>query len=119
MQALGVLDSLLRDMPVNEQNVAAAKQEILNNINNSYPTFRQLPNTVSSYRALGYKEDPRTSLAQIVPTLTTADMVDFYRQNIRQQPRAFFIVGNKKQLDLQALSKYGRITELKKEDIMR
>ena len=27
MQALGVLDSLLRDMPVNEQNVAAAKQE--------------------------------------------------------------------------------------------
>ena len=119
MQALGVLDSLLRDMPVNEQNVAAAKQEILNNINNTYPSFRQLPNFVSNYRALGYGEDPRTSLARIVPTLTTTDMVDFYRQNIRQQPRVFFVIGNKKQLDLQQLSKYGRVVELKKDDIMR
>lgn len=119
MQALGVLDSLMHNMPVNEQNVAAAKQEILNNINNSYPSFRQLPNFVSNYRTLGYKEDPRTSLAQLVPSLTTADMVDFYQQNIRQQPRAYFIIGNKKQLDLQALAKYGRVVELKKEDIMR
>ncbi len=119
MQALGVLDSLLNNMPVNEQNVAAAKQEILNNINNSYPTFRQMPNFVSNYRALGYNEDPRTALARLVPTLTTADMVDFYHQNIQQQPRAYFIIGNKKQLDMQQLSKYGRIVELKKDDIMR
>lgn len=119
MQALCVLDSLLQHMPVNEQNVAAAKQEILNNINNSYPSFRQLPNTISNYRALGYDEDPRTALASIVPTLTTADMVDFYQQHISQQPRAFFIVGNKKQLDMQALEQYGRVVQLKKEDIMK
>ena len=119
MQALGVLDSLLNNMPVNEQNVAAAKQEILNNINNSFPTFRQMPNFVSNYRALGYNEDPRTALARLVPTLTTADMVDFYRQNVQQKPRAFFIIGNKKQLDMQQLAKYGRIVELKKDDIMR
>ena len=119
MQALDVLDSVFRNMPLNEQNVAAAKQEILNNINNTYPSFRQLPDFVSSYRALGYGEDPRTSLARITPILTTADMMDFYQQNIRQQPRVFFVIGNKKQLDLQALSKYGRIVELKKDEIMR
>ena len=119
MQALAVLDSLLKDMPVNEQRVAATKQEILNSINNSYPTFRQLPNFVSNYRALGFTEDPRAVVANNLPTLTTADMVDFYNQNIRQQPRAYFIIGNKKQLDLQALTKYGRVVELKKEDLMR
>ena len=119
MQALAVLDSLMRHMPVNEQNVAAAKQEILNNINNTYPSFRQLANFVSNYRTLGYKEDPRTVLAREVPKLTTADMVDFYQRNIQQQPRAYFIIGNKKQLDMQALSKYGRVVELKKEDVMR
>ena len=58
-------------------------------------------------------------MANNLPTLTTADMVDFYNQNIRQQPRAYFIIGNKKQLDLQALTKYGRVVELKKEDLMR
>lgn len=119
MQALAVLDSLMKDMPVNEQGVTATKQEILNSINNSYPAFRQLPNYVSNYRALGFAEDPRAAVANNVPALTTADMVDFYNQNIRQQPRAYFIIGNKKQLDLQALTKYGRVVELKKEDLMR
>ncbi|MBR6194937.1 MAG: insulinase family protein [Prevotella sp.] len=119
MQTLAVLDSLMCHMPVNEQNVAAAKQEILSNINNTYPSFRQLANFVSNYRTLGYKEDPRTVLAREVPKLTTVDMVDFYKHNIQQQPRAYFIIGNKKQLDMQQLQKYGRVVELKKEDIMR
>ncbi len=119
MQALGVLDSLLRHMPVNEQNVAVAKQEILNDINNTYPSFRQLADFVSNYRSLGHREDPRAGLVREVPKLTTADMVDFYQHNIRQQPRAYFVIGNKKQLDIQALAKYGRVVELKKADVMR
>ena len=119
MQALAVLDSIMNQMPVNEQSVAAAKQEILNNINNSYSSFRQLANYVSTYRMNGYHEDPRTSLSHIVPTLTADDMTDFYRANIQPKPRVYYIIGNKKQLDLQKLSTYGRIVMLKKEDIMR
>lgn len=119
MQALAVLDSLMSDMPVNEQNVAAAKQEILNDINNNYPSFRQRANDVSSWYMNGYKEDPRTSLSRIVPTLTTDDMTGFYRSNIQQKPRIYYIIGNKKHLDLQQLSRYGRVVMLKKEDVMR
>jgi predicted Zn-dependent peptidase len=118
MQALHVLDSLMTDMPVNEQNVEVAKQEIINNINNTYPAFRQLPNFVSNYRALGYTEDPRTQTARQVPSLTAKDMADFYHKNIRQQPRAYFVIGNKKLLDMLSLAKYGRVVELKKKDIM-
>ena len=119
MRALAVLDSLMQQMPVNEQNVAAAKQEILNNINNSYPSFRQMANYVSTYRMNGYQEDPRSSVSRIVPTLTADDMTDFYQSNIQRQPRIYYIIGNKKQLDLEQLSKYGRLVMLKKEDIMR
>ena len=119
MQALAVLDSLMSNMPVNEQNVVAAKQEIMNNINNSYPSFRQMANYVSTYRMNGYKEEPRASLSRLVPTLTANDLTDFYRANIQQHPRIYYIIGNKKQLDLQQLSKYGRLVMLKKEDIMR
>jgi len=119
MQALAVLDSLMNQMIVNEQNVAAAKQEILNDINNSYPSFRQMANYVSTYRMNGYKEDPRASLSRLVPTLTSDDMTDFYRANIQQKPRVYYIIGNKKQLDLQQLSKYGRLVMLEKDDVMR
>ena len=119
MQALAVLDSIMSQMPVNEQSVAAAKQEILNDINNSYPSFRQRANYVSSWRMNGYKEDPRASQSRLLPTLTTEDMTSFYRNNIQQKPRIYYIIGNKKQLDLQQLSKYGRLVMLRKEDIMR
>ncbi|MCR5680553.1 MAG: insulinase family protein [Prevotella sp.] len=119
MQALAVLDSLMQQMPVNEQNVASARQEILNEINNGYPSFRQLPHFISSFRAAGYPADPKSSRARIVPTLHTDDMVAFYRQEIQQKPRVWFIVGNKKQLDMKALGKYGKVVELKRQDIMR
>jgi len=119
MQALAVLDSLIGQMPVNDLNVATARQEVLNDINNSYPSFRQLPNFVSTYRHNGYTEDPRSSMARLVPTLTAADMITFYEQHIQHQPRVVFIIGNKRQLDLQQLARYGQIIELKKADILR
>jgi predicted Zn-dependent peptidase len=127
MQALAVLDSVMGQQSLDDKqsseasssNVAAAKQEILNDINNSYPSFRQMANFVSTYRMNGYREDPRASLSRIVPTLTAADMTDFYRSNIQHHPRVYYIIGNKKQLDLLQLSKYGRVVMLKKEDVMR
>ncbi len=119
MQALFVLDSLMQHMPVNEHNVASSRQEIMNDINNSYPSFRQLPHFVSSYRADGYRQDPRTNIALTVPTLTTDEMLAFYRENIQQEPRVYFIIGNKKQLDKQVLTRYGKVTELKRKDLMR
>ena len=119
MQALNVLDSVLQQMPVNEQNVASARQEILNEINNGYPSFRQLSHFISSYRASSYREDPKARRARIVPTLQADDMVAFYQQEIQAKPRIWFIIGNKKQLDMQALAKYGKVVELKRQDVMR
>ena len=121
MQALAVLDSLMgqQSLEASPTNVAAAKQEILNNVNNSYPSFRQMANYVSTYRMNGYREDPRASLSRLVPTLTADDMTNFYRANIQQKPRVYYIIGNKKQLDFQQLSKYGRLVMLKKDDVMR
>ena len=119
MLALAVLDSLITQMPLDEQRVMTARQEIVNDINNNYPSYRQLPNFVSSYRMSGYTDDPRSDIARIVPTLTSSDMMDFYHQNIQQHPHVVFIVGDKRMLDMQKLATYGKIVELKKDDILR
>lgn len=42
LDALGVLDSLIREMPLKPERVEAVKQTLVNRINNDYPPFRNL-----------------------------------------------------------------------------
>ena len=117
--ALGILDSLFRDMPLREQNIEAVKQEAINRINNNYPSFRNIGSMIATNKKLGYNEDPNTEIVKITPQLKMSDIVSYYKDNIQNRPRAFIIVGNKKKLPMKQLAKYGNIVELKKSDFYR
>jgi predicted Zn-dependent peptidase len=119
MLALSALDSLFIDMPVRETNIAAAKQQMLNDINNSYPNFRRIGQYVAGSRLEGYTDDSDRPATQILPTLGIGDVTDFYAQKVKGVPHAWIIVGNKRTLDKNRLARYGRIIELKKADIYR
>ena len=119
MQAIALLDSLVNDMPVNAENIDVARQSLLNDINNSYPTFRGKPLIISLMERCGYTADQNTAMAQQLPTITQADVEAFYRQHIQGQPYQLMIVGNLKRLDLKALARYGTVVKVKKEDIYR
>ena len=117
MQAITLLDSLLKDMPINVENMSTARQSLLNDINNSYPTFRGKPLMIALSERLGYTADQNTAMVEQLPALTQQDIEDFYARNIKNQPYQLMIVGNLKKLDLKALAKYGNIVKVKKEDI--
>ena len=119
MQAIALLDSLFSDMPVNVENMDVACQSLLNEVNNSYPTFRGMPLYVSQAERMGYNADINTSLVQQLPSLTRADIESFYTTHIKGQPYQLMIVGDIKKLDLKALAKYGTIVKVKKDDIYR
>ena len=119
MQAITLLDSLINDMPVNAENLDVARQSLLNDINNSYPTFRGKPLTISLSERYGFTTDENTALVEHLPTLTQADVETFYRQHIKNQPYQLMIVGDIKKLDLKALAKYGTIVKVKKDDIYK
>lgn len=114
-----LLDSLLSAMPLRDAQVGAASHAIVNGINNSFPTMRQIGTEVAALRLHGYAHDPEDDVLKALAPLTASDLMRFYRENIQPRPRAFFIVGNKKTLDRQRLGKLGKIVELKKEDIFR
>ena len=119
MQAISLLDSLFNDMPVNVENLTVARQSLLNDINNSYPTFRGKPLTISLSERYGYTADENTAMVEQLPTLTEADIDAFYRQHIKGQPYQLMIVGDIKKLDMKALARYGTIVKVKKEDIYK
>ena len=119
MQAIALLDSLINDMPVNDENMSVARQSLLNDINNSYPTFRGKPLLISLSERKGYTSDVNTTMVEQLPSLTQADVEAFYRQHIKGQPYQLMIVGNVKSLDMKELAKYGTIVKVKKDDIYK
>ena len=119
MQAIGLLDSLFNDMPVNVENMDVASQSLLNDVNNAYPTFRGKPIIVSMTERLGYTADPNTVLVQHLPTLSRDDIEAFHARHIKAKPYQLMIVGDLKKLDLKALSRYGTIVKVKKDDIYK
>ena len=119
MQAISVLDSLINNMPVNVENMNVARQSLLNDINNSYPTFRGKPLLISMSERNGYTSDMNTTMVEQLPTLTQADVEALYRQHIKGQPYQLMVVGDVKKLDMKALANYGTIVKVNKDDIYK
>ena len=119
MAALGVLDSVLRDMPVREGNIRAARQGLVNVINNGYPVFRSLGGFVAACRLKGYTNDPDSATLSLLPALGIEDVTRFYRAHVQTAPACYIIVGDKRQLDIEQLRRYGRVVFLQKHDIVR
>lgn len=119
MQAIGVLDTLYRQMPMRVDNIEGARQGLINQINNGYPAFRSLAPTVAAIRAAGYTRDPNAGLAQALPSLRLINVEGFYRAYVQSRPRVLIIVGNGKTLDKTKLALWGGITQLKKDDIFK
>lgn len=114
-----LLDSLLSDMPLRSAQVEAARHAIVNGINNSFPTMRQVGAEVADLRLHGYVQDPDAAILKALAPMTPSDLMRFYRENIQSRPRAIFIVGNKKMLDMKRLGKLGKIVILKKADLYK
>lgn len=119
VDALNVLDSLFRNMPVREANVESARLSLLNGINNSFPTFRRIGHYVRSMESIGYNEDPDALTAKELEGMGKDDILRFWNSAIKDKPRVLMIVGSKKTMPMDAMKKWGRIIELKYNDICR
>jgi len=120
LEAVATIDSLLRQMPMKEENLESARQSVLSDIQNDYPTFRGIAKYVANQRNNGYTADPNNETARLLPAITAQDIVQFHQQHVsNNNSRVWIIIGDKKVTDLNALSRYGKIVELKKEDVYR
>ena len=121
MKAITLVDSLLHNMPLSEANFASARQEEINSIYTDFPSFREIGTSIALLRQGGSQQDPNIGWAELYPKATMDEMVSYYERNVKNndQHRVLAIVGDKRKLDLKALSKYGRIIMVKKQDLYR
>lgn len=119
LDALGVLDSLIREMPLKPERVEAVKQTLVNRINNDYPPFRNLSEKVASARMEGFDRDPAEEFLRDIATMDMQDISRFYREQISGRPVVYVIAGNRKHIDMKKLAEYGTIIKVKKKDIYK
>lgn len=119
LDALGVLDSLIREMPLKPERVEAVKQTLVNRINNDYPPFGNLSEKVASARMEGFDRDPAEEFLRDIATMDMQDISRFYREQISGRPVVYVITGNRKHIDMKKLAEYGTIIKVKKKGIYK
>lgn len=119
LDALGVLDSLIREMPLKPERMEAVKQTLVNRINNDYPPFRNLSEKVASARMEGFDRDPAEEFLRDIATMDMQDISRFYREQISGRPVVYVIAGNRKHIDMKKLAEYDTIIKVKKKDIYK
>lgn len=119
LDALGVLDSLIREMPLKPERVEAVKQTLVNRINNDYPPFRNLSEKVASARMEGFDRDPAEEFLRDIATMDMQDISRFYQEQISGRPVVYVITGNRKHIDMKKLAEYGTIIKVKKKGIYK
>ena len=119
LDALGVLDSLIREMPLKPERMEAVKQTLVNRINNDYPPFRNLSEKVASARMEGFDHDPAEEFLRDIATMDMQDISRFYQEQISGRPVVYVITGNRKHIDMKKLAEYGTIIKVKKKEIYK
>ena len=119
LSAIQLVDSLIRTLPIKENNLESARHSIVARANNGYPTFRSLPETVSGYERLGYTEDPNKVVLENLSSIDADALRSYYGKNVAPAPVVWVIVGDRKTLPMDEIASYGSIVELKKADIYK
>jgi hypothetical protein len=119
IDAMLVLDSLLKAMPQRPENLINAKQSIRNSINNGFPTFRYITWNIANQKRCGYKEDPNISLLDALDNMDMNTINDFYNRNVKSNITCYIIAGNMKQIDIEKLKQFGEVRMVKVKEIFK
>jgi len=116
--AMDGMFQLLNDtMPKYEQLWNTSKDAILKNIESTRIIREGILFSYESARKLGLDHDTRKDVYEKTPGLSFADIQKFHSEKVAHHPYTILVIGNKKDMDLKALAKYGKINYLTMEDI--
>lgn len=118
-EGIDVLRGLITDMPERLEKFNASKDALIMSRASDYVSFRSIPSQVSTWMEQGYNHDPRMEYTDIIKKTEYKDVYDFYKKYVADRPIVIMMSGNKKQIDLKALEKYGEMKELKYKEIFR
>jgi hypothetical protein len=117
-EALDVMLGLIQNMPEKPErmpNIAAALQ---NRTAAYYPDFRNISTTIENFREKGFSKYPLPEEVKYYSGLKYEAISDFYEKWIKNHPIQIGIYGDVSKIDKTKLAAFGKIVELKLEDVL-
>ena len=118
IDAIETYINLLTAMPEKTNRIDGIKSGLLESLSSSKPGFRSMSLSIRGWEKQGYETDPRKTKKDVYDSADFNDIKGFYDNYIKDKPITITIVGNKDKIDMEKLSEYGQIVEVKTEDIL-
>ena len=117
IDALGAFSDLLDNMPVSQNNFDIAKQSLESSFRTQRTRRMNIINKYLNCEEMGLKNSVDKDNYEAVKKMTLKDVIDFNNKYIKKQKRNVVVLGNKDEIDMKGLEKYGKVTELSLEEI--
>ncbi|QDO95004.1 insulinase family protein [Formosa sediminum] len=111
-QAVEAMMSLMSDMPEAEKQFQAAKDAALKKIAAERITKANIFWEYEGLKKLGIEKDNREAMYNTIKNMEISDLRDFFNDNIKGENYNVMVVGNKKDIDFNALKKLGEVEEM-------
>ncbi|AUC76625.1 M16 family metallopeptidase [Olleya sp. Bg11-27] len=111
-QAIDAMMELMNDMPESEAQFNAAKESTLKQIAAQRINKSSIFWSYERLQKLGMSEDNREAMYNAIKDMTLADLREFFNNNIKGEDYNVMVIGNKKDVDLTALNKLGKVQEM-------
>ena len=111
-QAVSAMMELMTNMPEAEDQFNQAKEAALKKIASERITKSNIFWTYEGLKKRGIDNDNRKEIYDAINNMTMEDLKSFFNTNIKGEKYNVMVIGNKKDMDFEALSKLGAIKEL-------
>lgn len=117
IDAMKAFDDIINNMPDSEKAFTLAKDALITRMRTERITKSSILWSYLYAKDLGLDNDGRKKLFEEAQTITLDQVKDFQQKWIKDRKYIYCVLGDEHDLDLKALSEYGPIKKLTKEEI--
>lgn len=118
-EAIQVMHQIITSQPEKSNRIDMVRSSLTQSINSKKPPFRQISYPVAGWIKQGYDEDPRKKWVNVYETMSFDDIIQTFNNQFYKKPVITTIIGKKKRIGSEWMKEFGKITEVKKKDIIK
>ena len=117
MDCVNEFNNIVGTIPQSEAAFDLAKESLMKKLASRRTVRSGVLNSYLAAQRLGLDYDIYSKVYEMLPNLTLNDIVKFEQQSMAGKPYRYIILGDEKELDMEALGKIGPIRRLTLEEI--